>query len=387
MTLQQERPAPAEAALGLRPQILAHREAIEAERRLVPEVVAPMVDAGLFRLLVPSDVGGLEVEPLAAYRAYEELARADASVAWIAWNNSLPAVASRGLERETRAEIFGDPQAIYANSTRPSGRAVPAEGGLRLSGRWSLVSGCELASWIPLMAPVMAGDEMAKLPNGAPDMRLFFLPKGDYEILDTWYTGGLRGSGSHDVVVDDVFVPERRSCSPLGPSRIDGPLFRFPFAPLLAPGCASIGLGVASAALEALVALAMDRPQIDAGPPLRDRPATHVAVADAETRIESARLFLHDAVARVWAACQHGAPTPAERAPLWRAVIHAAAVSKEVIGIMFETAGTSAPYRDSPLDRCQRDIWVMGQHIILQPIWGEQAGRVRLGLDPTQPLF
>jgi alkylation response protein AidB-like acyl-CoA dehydrogenase len=378
---------PVERARALRSLILDARDPTEDNRRLAPDVVEAMVDAGLFQLLVPADVGGPEVEPIAAYLAYEELARADASTAWVAWNNSLPAVLARGLARDTRQEIFGDPRVIYANSTRPSGRAVATDGGVRLTGRWSLVSGCELAGWIPLMAPVLDGDTPRTLDGGRPDMRMFFLPKGDYEILDTWYTGGLRGSGSHDVVADDVFVPERRSCSPLGKASLEGPLFRFPFAPLLAPGCASICLGVAASALETLVELAVDRPQVDPGPPMRERPSVHVAIANAQTQIEAARFFLHDAVATVWEECRDGVPATATRARLWRAVSHAASASKAVIGSMFETGGTTSLYTDSLLERCHRDIWTISQHMILSPMWNEQAGRVSLGLEPTQPLF
>ncbi len=131
--------APVERARDLRATILSSREASEADRCVVPELVDAMIDAELFRLLVPADVGGLQIDPLPAYAAYEELARADASVAWVAWNNGLPGVLSRCLDAETRREIFSDPRAVYANSTRPSGRAVPTEGGARLTGRWSLV--------------------------------------------------------------------------------------------------------------------------------------------------------------------------------------------------------------------------------------------------------
>ncbi len=379
-------PSPAERARALRPTILAARDSIETERRLVDAVVAPAVEAELFRLFVPADAGGPETEPLAAYAAYEELAAADASVAWVAWNNGLPAVISRGLDAETRAEIFGDRGALYANSTRPSGRAVATADGVRLSGRWSLVSGCELASWIPLMAPVFEG-ESPRLLGGRPDVRMFFVPKGDYSILDTWYTGGLRGSGSHDVVVDDVFVPEARGVSPFAPAQLEGPLFAFPFVLLLAGGCASLCLGIARSAFETLVELAAERPQVDPGDPLRERPATHVAVADAETRLDSARLLLRDAYTRMWEASAERVPDNALRASAWRAVSHAATASKEVVTRMFETGGTTALYTDSLLERCNRDIWTVTQHIVLNPIWREQAGRVRLGLSPTQPLF
>ncbi len=218
-------------------------------------------------------------------------------------------------------------------------------------------------------------------------MQMFFVPKGDYEILDTWYTGGLRGSGSHDVVVDDVFVPTARGVSPLAPSTLEGPLFAFPFVLLLAGGCASLCLGIARSAFESLLELAADRPQVDPGDALRERPAVHAAVAEAETRLDAARLLLRDAYDRMWEACASGVPGNTLRAGAWRAVSHAAAAAKHVVTRMFETGGTTALYTDSLLERCNRDVWTVAQHIVLSPTWREQAGRVRLGLSPTQPLF
>ena len=111
------------------------------------------------------------------------------------------------------------------------------------------------------------------------------------------------------------------------------------------------------------------------------------AVAEAETRLDAARLLLRDAYSQMWEACASGAPDNALRATAWRAVSHAAAAAKEVVTRMFETGGTSALYTDSLLERCNRDIWTVAQHIVLSPMWREQAGRVRLGLSPTQPLF
>lgn len=376
-----------DAARALRPIILEHRERTEHERRIAPEVVDALIEARLFRLWVPSDVEGLAAPPATGLAVFEELARADASTAWVTWNNSLPAVLSRALDTDTRRELFQDPRAVFANSTRPSGEARRVDGGMRLRGRWSLVSGCEHANWIPLMAPVMEGDAPARSANGVPDLRMFFVPRDELEILDTWYTGGLRGSGSHDVVVEEVWVPEARSCAPLAEARIEGPLYRFPFAPLLASGCAALCLGVARSAIETLVDHAATRAQIDPGPAMRERPTVHSALARAEGGLESSRLYLHDAVASVWTSCQTGSPSLAERARLWRAVLLAAQSSKEIIGRMFELGGTTAVYNDSLLDRCQRDIWTMGQHIILQPHWLEEAGRVSLGLEPKQALF
>ncbi len=378
---------PVDAARSLRPIILEAREEIEASRRISASLAEAMTAENLFQLFVTSDVGGPEVEPLEAYRAYEELARSDASVAWVAWNNCLPSVLSRYLDNDTRTEIFGERGTIYANSTRPSGQAVVADGGFRLSGRWSLVSGCELADWIALTAVVHEGSKPRKTASGRSEARMLFIPKGSYEILDTWYTGGLRGTGSHDVVVHDVFVPNRRICSILEPPQLDGQLHRFPFLALLAPGCASICLGLGLAAIEAFVELAADRPQVEPGASMRERSTTHRTLAEAEADLRAARLLLHDAVERVWESCANGEPTPEERGQLLVAGYHAARVTRDLIGSLYTAAGTSALYVDCSLERCHRDIWAVAQHMIVTSQWAEQAGRIRLGLESNHPLF
>ena len=132
---------------------------------------------------------------------YELLAGAEASVGWIVWNNTLPCFWGRFLSPPARAEIFGDPDWLYASSTRPSGKAVVEDDGYRVSGRWSLVSGCELSEWMALRCMVEENGQPRMLQPGVPEARLVFLRRADVEILDTWHTGGLRGTGSHDVVV------------------------------------------------------------------------------------------------------------------------------------------------------------------------------------------
>ena len=378
---------PTDAARLLRPRILAARAEMEASRRIPASLAEAVVAEDLFRLFVPSDVGGPEVAPLEAYLAYEELARADASVAWVAWNNGLPSVLARYLDGETRAEIFGEPSTIFGNSTRPSGRALVVEAGYRLSGRWSLVSGCELASWIPLTAVVHADDRPRKTAAGGPEIRMLFVPKGSYEILDTWYTGGLRGSGSHDVTVEDVFVRNSHTCSIFEPPRLDGQLHRFPFLALLAPGCASVCIGLATAAIEAFVEVAMDRPQVDPGTPMRERSTTHRILTEAETSLKAARLLLYDTVERVWETCAQGEPTLEQRGQILVAGYHAAGVARDLIGSLYTGAGTSSLYIDCDLEHCHRDIWAVTQHMIVNPQWAEQAGRMRLGLEVTHPLL
>jgi alkylation response protein AidB-like acyl-CoA dehydrogenase len=379
---------PLHAAQALRSVIRATRRETEEARRLAPPVVAGLVEAGLGRLAVPASLGGHEAEPGVTLHVYEALAWADASVAWIAWNSQLVCLASRYASDPVRQEIFGDPAQLFASSTRPSGRAVVANGGFRVSGRWSLVSGCELADWIAVMCVVTEGAAPRLLAPGEPEVRMAYLPKGSYRILDTWHVGGLRGTGSHDVLADDVLVPAERTFFITDPDRLDRPLSRMPFFATICAGCAALCLGIAQAATDTLLELAASKVPVDPVPGLRDRPAVQVMVAAAAAQLTAARLSLHDAVADVWTTCRRGTPIPdVQRARVWESGHHAARTARAVVTSMYEAAGTSALYVDCPLERAHRDMYAVMQHIVFSPMWLEAAGRVRLGLAPQNPLF
>jgi alkylation response protein AidB-like acyl-CoA dehydrogenase len=141
------------AARAFRPRILAERERIEAGRRLPEDLIRELARAGFFRIFLPAVYGGLDLTPLEAMEVYEELARADASVAWCVWNGNVNWTTAQ-LSKEVARATFADADVILANSTRPSGQAVVVDGGYRVSGRWSLVSGCQLSTWAILMCIV-----------------------------------------------------------------------------------------------------------------------------------------------------------------------------------------------------------------------------------------
>jgi alkylation response protein AidB-like acyl-CoA dehydrogenase len=379
---------PLSAARALRTTITSLRYETEENRRLPSAVVDGLINAGLCRMTVPNSLGGREAEPLVGLEVYEELASAEASVAWIAWNNALPGLLSRHLPNAVRTELFADGRRLFANSTRPSGRAVMQQSGFRVSGRWALVSGCELADWIPLMCLIIDGGGPRILAAGVPDMRMVYVPKGSYKIVDTWHAGGLRGTGSHDVVVDDIFVPGEQTFSLDDPDHIDRPLYRMPFAATMGAWCAAICLGIARAATDVLLELGCSKVPVDPGPGLRDRPAVQVRVASSAAALEAARLLLRDAFGNLWATCSRGTPvTDVQRARAWGSIVHAARTAKTVVTSMYEAAGASALYIDCPIERAHRDIHAVMQHIVLQPMWLEDAGRVRLGLKPNHPLF
>ena len=379
---------PLQAAKDLRPTILDAHQETEENRRLAPQVVEGLIETGLCRLVVPADLGGHEVDPRIALQVFEELAQAEASVAWIVWNNALPCFSSAVFGDAMRTELFSDARCLFANSNRPSGKAAAVDGGFRVSGRWSLVSGCELAEWIPVMNTVTEDGVPRMINERMPETRMTYIPRGSYEILDTWYVGGLRGTGSHDIVVDDVFVPEERTYSFMDPVLLDRPLYRMPFWATMAAGCAAVCAGLAQRALDTVFELAASKVTVDPSPDLRDRSAVRSQVAASAAQLDAARLLLQTAVSDLWETCTQSAQvTDTQCARLWTGAVHMAQTAKTIITNMYEVAGTSALYMDCPIERAHRDVHAICQHAILAPMWFEQAGKVYFGLTSNSPLF
>src|SRR5262249_12767561 len=151
-------------------------------------------EAGIFRMLIPAALGGLELEPQAAIAALEALAAADGSVGWCAMFGAVGGAFAGFLPEPGAREVYGsDPDVVTGGAFAPNGRAVPVDGAHRLSGRWAFASGSQHCTWLVANAMVMDGDQPRRSPDGSPELRLLFVPAGDYEILDTWTTGGLRG--------------------------------------------------------------------------------------------------------------------------------------------------------------------------------------------------
>lgn len=376
------------AATKLRTLILENRDDTESNRQVAEPIVKGLIDSGLGRMALPAEYGGLQLPPTEAFGIFETLAEAEASVAWIIWNSSLPCWFARFLDEDVRQEIFGDSDALYASSTRPSGKATKDGGSYVVNGRWSLVSGCMHAAWIPVMGFVEENGEVQMLADNVPHMRMFFVPRAEHEIVDTWHVGGLRGTGSHDSVLRNVSVPARRSFAMVDPSLIDSPIGRMPIVCTMSAGCASICLGIASGALRALLDLATEKVPVDGGPGLRDRAPVQSLVARAEAKLDSARQRLRSTTAALWdKAVEDEAIQPTDIAAVFGAAITTSQECRTLATEIYAAAGASSLYTDCPIERAHRDIHAVMQHIVLQPFWLEQAGRARLGLEATNPLF
>jgi indole-3-acetate monooxygenase len=373
-------------AESLIPLIIELRHTTETDRRIAAPIVQALRKSDLCRMLL--DTGATpQYTPEEWLIVLETLAGAEASVSWLIWNNTLPCFWARFLDDASRARVFGDSHRLFAGSTRPTGRAVATQGGFRLTGRWSLVSGCELADYVHLLSLVHEDGMPRRLAPGQPDLRGFLVPKGCYTILDTWHVGGLRGSGSHDVVVDDVFVPFEDSFTPAPPGASDSPLAQLPIVPMMIAGIGAQFLGMVRTAIAVTIEILRNKISVDPGASIQERPSVLADIASYSAAIAAARSHLHASMAALWNKVRHQLPTAQDRAALYSAGLYAATVARAGLVAMHAAAGTTALYVDCPLERSIRDLLTMERHIAAQPVWLEDAGRVLLGHEPINPLF
>jgi len=376
----------ADDAREFRPRILAERDRIEAGRRLPEDLTRDLARAGFFRMCLPSAYGGLDLDPMEAMVVYEELARADASVAWCVWNGNVNWTTGR-LPKETAQSIFADPDMILANSTRPSGKAVVVDDGYRVTGRWALVSGCQLSAWFILMCRVEQDGKPRMTASGTPEFRFILCPAADCEIVDTWTVGGLRGTGSHDVLANNLFVPNHHASFFTDPTVLPGPRYEFPALTRVVPGLVAITLGIARGAIDALLDLASGKRHELTAQSVREDPGAQTRLSQAEALVRSARLFLFDAISCVW----HGAVEGREvaikdQADVRLASWHAASSAVQAVDLVYLTGGASSLYATCALERAFRDVHAITQHIAIHPRILGTTGRVLFGLPPDVPV-
>ena len=349
----------------------------EADRALAPDLLDALRAQGLFALGVPRSLGGGECPPGEALVAAETIARGDASPGWCVSIATTSGLLGAYLPDEGAQEVFGDTRSVAAGVWAPRGRGQAVDGGVVVSGRWSFCSGIRHADWL------FAG---FVLETGAkPVLRVAALPKSELEVPDTWHTTGLRGTGSHDAVAREVFVPDHRMLSVVdGPPQDTTALYRFPLFGFFALSVAAAAMGNAFGALDDFVALAGKRSPLGSSRTLAERSSTHAAVAEAEAALRAARAFYYEAIGDAWRAAQGTAPVPVEaRAALRLAATHATRTAKQVVASLYDLAGGSAIYDGSPLQRRFRDAHTATAHFQVNAASFELPGRVLLGV-PAQ---
>ena len=354
----------------------------ERERALPVELLDALRATGLMRAGAPASLEALEAPPATTLAGAESIARGDASTGWCVSIAATSSLLSAYLPEDGAAEIFGDPRMVAAGVWAPRGRAVAVDGGLRVSGRWSFCSGISHSEW--LFAGCVLEDPAAGAED-PPVLRVTALPTAELEILDTWHTSGLRGTGSHDALAQDLFVPDRHVLSLMdAPPRIDAPLYRFPIFGFFALSIAAAALGNARGAIDELSELAGAKTAQGSSRVLAARPATQAAVGEAEAALRAARAFYYGAIEDAWQAAQQAGPVDVSlRLGLRLAATHAVRTAAEVARSMYDLGGGTAIYEDSPLQRRFRDAHAATAHFQVNPAIWELAGRVLLGV-PTR---
>ena len=380
-----------EAVGALTPQIRAACAEIEANRCLPQAIVNAMKRAGAFRMTMPREWGGPELDPLSQIRVIETLSYADGSVGWCAMINSDGGYFSAYLNPTVARAMYRDLDAPTGGSLLFTGRAEAVDGGYLVNGRWPFVSGCKHCDWLIFSCNVIEHGAPRTTSNGLPERRFCFVPAGETEILDTWYTTGLRGSGSHDVALNNIFVPAERTYSFPSPPRREGALYAYPL--MFAYNLPGVTLGIARAAIDSFTEIA-PRKQVTmsmlTGKPtmLRDEAYAQSAVARAEALVGSAREYVFARIDEIWQTLLSGnQPTPKQRALYRIAIAHAHAACIEAVEGLFKAYGGGAVYSSSPFDRCLRDLLTINQHTMNSLKISEIAGRVLLGFDIRDPLL
>lgn len=375
---------PVRAAKDIAAVARAHADETEHGRRLASPVLEALVRAGLMKLLVPRELGGLESDVATMVEAIEAVATGDGAAGWCLMIAATTGVTAAQLPLEGAREIYTDPNVVTGGMLMPRGKAVRVDGGYRVSARWSYGSGSQHCQWMLGGSFVHGPDGPEQLDTGAPHVRMFFFPARDITIHDTWNVSGLRGTGSHDYEVVDAFVPEERT-APIGGGKMwaDGPLYRFPVYGLLALGIAGVALGIARDAIDELTNLAKAKTPTGSRRPLADRSAAQSGVAEAEALWMSSRRMLFDTVREIWdEVAAGGKMTVRDRAMLRLGATNAALSCTKAVDICYNLGGGSAIYEDSRLQRHFRDIHTLTQHVMVGQPTLEVVGRVLLDV-PT----
>jgi alkylation response protein AidB-like acyl-CoA dehydrogenase len=387
-TTESSRATVREAVERILPVVEENRDLGEQERELPVSVVNALREAGLLRLWTPKEYGGSEIDLPVFMEAAEMLARADSAAGWVFSTGAAGALLTGFVDPDSAREVYPNgPDVFLAGASAPTGRAVRVEGGYKLSGRWPLASGSQHGEWLGIVTMVFEGDMPVMDAHGAPDFKSMFLPRRDCELLDTWHSLGMRGTGSTHFTVNDAFVPEGRTFSVFSDQpRVSGSLYRLGVLPMFAMTVTSVLPGIARAALDSFVELAKAKTPTFSQSGLATRPTVHAELARVEALVQSARSFLFEVADEMMAAVNAGLQVSEEVEARRRlACANVGTSCIEAVDRLFVLAGSTPIYSGHRLERCLRDIHTAGAHLFVSPVWWEKTGQYYFGLGLGMP--
>lgn len=373
------------------PALRATAAASEAARQLAPEAMAALIDAGILRAFLPAAYGGAELGPVAGIQLFEELGTIDGAAAWVAMIAAAGAWLTVLLPPQAADEILADPRAVVNGSLFPPLAAESVAGGYRVSGCTAFASGCNHATWFGAQALIMEHGAPVLGPAGIPSALLVHFPAHEAQIVDHWDTLGMRGTGSHDLEVSNIFVPEHRVWR-IGPYAPVNPAFRDGLSRMglwwFSPLVAGVSLGIARAAIADLIQLAQTKTPSYTQVGLADKPVVQDQLARARASVDAARAYLYGALAAADEAVQTQPALALEQGiPLALAASHAVAAAGQAVDLVHRCAGTSGIRNELRFQQYFRDVHTISQHAFVSPARFESVGKLLLGRASDWPFY
>jgi alkylation response protein AidB-like acyl-CoA dehydrogenase len=380
------------AARRLAPMVVELRDQFDRDRQLPRRLVDELHAADLFRMWLPRALGGAELPPLPFLTVIEELSRQDGSLGWC---TVIPAGYGRlsgALEEDVARTIFGTGKGLLVGTLNPTGKAVAVPGGYRVTGRWSYGSFIGYGDWVQGNCITTDGAAPRHAADGGPEFRLCLFPRADVEVFDIWHVGGLRATGSNDFQVTDLFVPEQHTIPLVDfqpPPRRPGPLYAVPMTSTFVSCIATVALGIARAAIEAVIEIGAEKKTAGSSIVLRDKPLAQADLARAEALVRGGRAYLFGELGSMWEDTVAGREISLRaRAAVRLAACHATQCAIQAVDLMYQTAGGAALFQSGRLERCLRDVHAAGQHVAVNMQANlEPVGRVLFGLPPGMARF
>ncbi|WP_316174344.1 MULTISPECIES: acyl-CoA dehydrogenase family protein [unclassified Bradyrhizobium] len=374
-----EAAAAAQSLPALLAEIKARRSEFVAAQKIPDDIIEGFKRIGVYRAMVAKRFGGEERSPAEFCRLIEAISEADGSAGWVASFGSAAGYLA-ALPEETLRKVYAKgPDVVFAGGLFPLQPAKRTSGGFLVNGVWKFGSGSPGAELIGVGITV-DGDSTGGLP------RVAVMPAEKVMIRQNWDVIGLQSTGSHDLIVNDVVVPEEWTLIRGGKATLDLPIYRYPSLAFAAQVLAIVAIGVARSALDDVSAMAGTRGSITGAPVMADRGYVQLEIARAEALLRSARAFFYEATEELWSEVVNGAPNQKTVTLMRLAATHAARSGADVARIACGLAGTASIYTSHNLARAMCDSLVVAQHAFLSEGTMQSAGRVLLGL-PTQPGF
>jgi indole-3-acetate monooxygenase len=385
-----------QAATALRPMLRQYHEEIEREQRLPKILVEQLRSAGFYRMVIPRELGGLQVDPLTFLRTVEVLAEGCGSVGWNIANNSIGQLVTLGLPDDGVHEIHpgAGGSVIAGTAVQGGGQGVPVEGGYRVTGHWTFGSGCQESAWMLASFQIIEDGHPRRGPDGGSLYWRGVFPRAEAEIIPgSWEVAGLRGTGSFDWTVDNVFLPERRTMPHAGIpldnqwQRWSGITYALPTQAWVGPHHCAVITGIARAGVDALIELAGEKTPRGRSGMLRDNPQVQDAVGRADAILNAGRTYRGAMIAELWNTIAEGRQTTLEQRTRCRlASTYAADSAREAMDLAYRHGGSTSFKYESRLAECWRDLHVVGQTVTVAPEWYPIGGRALLGMDPGPRL-